>query len=318
MRRHVSTPIAFDGVVKRYGARVALADVSFTARAGAITALLGPNGAGKSTTLGILATLLRFDGGTVAVAGHALPAGAGAVRRILGFVPQQTAVYPSLTARENVRFFARALGLSRPDAIVAGERVLALLGLAERGDEAVARFSVGMRRRLNLACGIVHQPRVLLLDEPTVGVDPQSRERVFEAVRALARDGAAILYSTHIMEEAERLCDHVVLLDAGRVAAMGTPSGLVEGTGLPVRIRLHTTTTPAGWLAEVPRALARTVDGGVEVEVPYGSSVAAVLAAAVRAGIEVADVAVHRPDLADAFFALTGRALRDDDERGAA
>jgi ABC-2 type transport system ATP-binding protein len=319
MRRHVSTPIAFESVVKRYRARVALAGVSFAAGAGEITALLGPNGAGKSTALGILATLLRFDAGHVSVAGHALPAEAAAARRVLGFVPQQTAVYPSLTARENIRFFARALGLSRRDAATGSARVLTLLGLADRADEPVGRFSVGMRRRLNLACGIVHAPRVLLLDEPTVGVDPQSRERVFEAVRGLARTGTTVLYSTHIMEEAERLCDRVVLLDAGRVVADGTPQRLVESTGIPVRIRLGTSAAlPAGWLGGVPRAAARAVEGGVVVEVPDMASVATVLVAAVRAGVDLVDVAVHRPDLADAFFALTGRALRDDDERGAA
>src|SRR5690606_9705026 len=177
----------------------------------------GPNGAGKSTTLSILATLLAQTSGRVEVAGHALPGHASQVRRVLGLVPQRIAIYPTLTARENLQYFAALQGLDRRRAGDAIARVLAMVGLDARADEPTLQFSGGMSRRLNLACGILHEPRVILLDEPTVAVDPQARERIYALERQLAAGGAAILHSTHLMEEAERLCDRVVLVDAGRV-----------------------------------------------------------------------------------------------------
>ena len=316
----VGPPIAATGLVKRYGPRVALDGVGFAVEAGEVVGLLGPNGAGKSTALSILATLLAADGGTVEVAGHRLPAAAAAARHMLGFVPQRTAVYPTLTAAENLRFFARMQGLAGRDTAAAVARALVLVGLEGRAHEPVARFSGGMSRRLNVACGILHRPRVVLLDEPTVGVDPQSRERLFEAVLALAHDGAAVLYSTHYMEEAERLCGRVVLLDTGRIAAEGTPAALIAASGMTPRLHLRTARPlPAGWLAGVSgtRLLA---DGGLEttVAVADAAAVPTVLLSAARAGGEVRDVTLHRPNLADVFFALTGRALRDDDGPGPA
>ena len=311
----MAPPILVDGLHKRYGAQLALCGVSFEAAAGEIVGLLGPNGAGKSTTLGVLATLLRFDAGQVAVAGHALPARAARARRALGLVPQQVAVYPTLGARENLRFFARALGLGGREAARSTAAALDLVGLAARADEPVARLSGGMRRRLNLACGILHRPAVLLLDEPVVGVDPQSRERIFEAIETLARAGAAVLYSTHQMEEAERLCARVVLLDAGRVVAAGTPAALVAGAGLTPVLRLRTARPlPAGWLAGIAGAtLAEFSAAETTVKVAETATVPAILAAALRAGGDVLEMALVRPSLADAFFAHTGRALRDED-----
>ena len=316
----MAPPILVDGLHKRYGAQLALCGVSFEAAAGEIVGLLGPNGAGKSTTLGVLATLLRFDAGRVAVAGHALPARAARARRALGLVPQQVAVYPTLGAHENLRFFARALGLGGREAARSAAAALDLVGLAARADEPVARLSGGMRRRLNLACGILHRPAVLLLDEPVVGVDPQSRERIFEAIETLARAGAAVLYSTHQMEEAERLCARVVLLDAGRVVAAGTPAALVAGAGLTPVLRLRTARPlPAGWLAGIAGAtLAEFSAAETTVKVAETATVPAILAAALRAGGDVLEMALVRPSLADAFFALTGRALRDEDTPAAA
>jgi ABC-2 type transport system ATP-binding protein len=310
----VTPLIAVDGLVKRYGTHVALGGVSFAVDPGEIVGLLGPNGAGKSTTLGVLATLLAFDAGTVAVGGHALPGAAAAARGVLGLVPQQIAVYPTLSARENLRYFARVLGLRGADATHRIGEVLEVVGLAPRADEPVLRLSGGMQRRLNLACGIVHRPRVVLLDEPVVGVDPQSRERVFEAIDTLARGGAAILYSTHQMDEAERLCARVVLLDRGRVIASGAPAALVAGAGMMPVVRLRTARPlPARWLDGIAGTrIADVADAETAVAVADAASVPAVLAAALATGIDVLDMTLHRPSLADAFFALTGRALRDD------
>ena len=312
--------IAVEGIVKRYGSRVALAGITFDVRAAEIVGLLGPNGAGKSTLLSILATLLVADAGTATVAGHRLPVEAPVARRVLGFVPQQTAVYPTLTATENLHFFARMQGLRGTTAGEAVRRALLLSGLEGRADEPVWRFSGGMRRRLNLACGVLHEPRVLLLDEPTVGVDPQSRERIFAAVGALARAGAAILYSTHDMEEAERLARRIVLLDRGQVAAAGTAAELVAAARLTPRLHLRTARLlPDHWLANVDGV--RALDGvGTEavVEVADTAVVPNVLRAAADAGGDVLELALHQPSLADVFFTLTGHALRDDESPAAA
>jgi len=315
----VHAAIAVDSIVKRYGRRVALAGVTFAVRAGEIVGLLGPNGAGKSTMLSILATVLTADAGTATIGGHALPAEARAARRVLGLVPQQTAVYPTLTATENLRFFARMHGLGGAAAAAVG-RALEVIGLEGRAGEPVSTFSSGMRRRLNLACGILHEPRVLLLDEPTVGVDPQSRERIFATVVTLARAGAAVLYSTHDMEEAERLADRIVLLDRGRVAAAGTAAELVAAARLTPRLHLRTRRALRGdWLQSVHGA--RTVDGtgdGAVVEITDTAAVTNVLRAAADSGGGVLELALHRPSLADVFFALTGHGLRDDDTPAAA
>ena len=285
--------VAVDHVVKTYGARTALTGVSFVVREGAITGLLGPNGAGKSTTISIIATLLEADSGMVTVGGHRLPGDAAAARRVLGLVPQRLALYPTLTARENLRFFARM-----------------------QADEPVAQFSGGMKRRLNLAAGILHRPRIILLDEPGVGVDPQSRERIFEAIQGLVRSGAAVLYSTHYMEEAERLCDDVVLLDDGHVVASGTPGELVVRTGMTTQVHLRTARPlPAGWCdaAAGARVVGDARGPGIAVAVDDEGAVSRVLAAVMRAGGDVVELSVHHPNLADAFFRLTGRALRDED-----
>ncbi|HZP41660.1 MAG TPA: ABC transporter ATP-binding protein [Candidatus Binatia bacterium] len=307
--------VLVDGLTKRWGARVALRGVSFTVERGEIVGLLGPNGAGKSTTLGVLATQLPFDRGRVVIADRELPRDAGAARRVVGLVPQQIALYPTLSAEENLRFFGRAAGLTAAAAAVAAATALARFGLAERAREPIARLSVGMRRRLNLACGILHAPAIVLLDEPVVGVDPQSRERIFAAVQELARGGAAVVYSTHQMEEAERLCGRIVLLDGGEVRAAGTPAALVAATGLVPHVRLRTIRSLGpGWLDGVAGARVVTLaDGACDVALADASAVPAVLAAADRGGGRLVEFQVVRPNLADAFLALTGHALRDDD-----
>jgi len=310
----VNGGVSLEGVEKRYGDRPALRGVSFAVAPGEIVGLLGPNGAGKSTTLSILATTLRPDAGRVRVAGHALPDDAAAARRAIGYVPQRESLYPPLTATENLLFFARMLGLSAAAARTATARVLEIVALDSRAREPIAMFSVGMRRRLNLACGILHAPRVLLLDEPTVGVDPQSRERIFEAIGDHARAGTAVLYSTHAMEEAERLCGRVVLLDEGSIVAAGTTTELIARAGTMPMVRLCTDRAlPADWLSGIDASeAARRPDHTIDVAVSALAAVPAVLAAASRAGGTIRDAEIRRPNLADVFLKLTGRALRDD------
>ena len=310
----VAGSIVVERLEKRYGQRRALQDVAFSVGAGEVVGLLGPNGAGKSTTLSILACALRADAGTVEIAGHPVPAEARAARGALGYVPQREALYPPLTARENLRFFGRMAGLGAASIEASTKRALSLVALDGRADEPIAAFSVGMRRRLNLASGILHRPHVVLLDEPTVGVDPQSRECIFDAIAELVADGAAVLYSTHYMEEAERLCGRVILLDEGRVVTTGTPGALVAELGRAPVLRLHTLRSPPeGWLSSLPSARLLAQRGlECEIEVQAAANVLAVLLAAERAGVEIQDLRLRRANLADVFFALTGRALRDD------
>jgi len=307
--------LAAVGVAKRYGARRALDRVDVTLRAGEIVGLLGPNGAGKSTTLAILSTVLAPDAGRVTVGGRS-PREDPGVRRRVGLVPQSLAVYPSLTALQNVRHFARLLGLGRRDAAVAAMRALDAVGLADRAHDPVRALSGGMQRRLNLACGFVHGPAVLLLDEPTVGVDLESRERILALVRALRDAGTAVLYSTHYMEEAERICDRVLLIDRGTLVADGTVEALVARAGARPRLRLTgRALPPPEWYASLDgvRELPGSRGEGVVVlELPHLAQVGVVLDRLRAAGTHVVDVSVHAPNLSDAFVALTGRGLLDD------
>ena len=214
------------GLLKRYDRRVAVDDVGFHILAGERYGLLGPNGAGKTTTISMVCGLLRPDAGDVTVAGARVDPGATAAKAAIGYVPQEIALYPDLTGRENLRFFARLYGLR---GAVRDERVAAcldLVGLADRADERVDKYSGGMQRRLNIAAGLLHEPRLLVLDEPTVGVDPQSRNAILESVEALGQSGLAVLYTTHYMEEAQRLCDRIGILDEGKLIAEGSPQEL--------------------------------------------------------------------------------------------
>lgn len=314
-------PILLVGVRVRRGDRLVLDGLGFEVRAGEIVGLLGPNGAGKTTTLSVLATLRRPESGTARVGGFDVVTDGAAVRRVLGYVPQSLAVYPTLTARENLRCFAGLLGLPRSLTADRVAQALADVGLDERGDDVVATFSGGMQRRLNLAGGLLHDPRVVLLDEPTVGVDPQSRERIFTAVRARAAAGAAVLYSTHYMEEAERLCDRVVLIDRGRVLASGEPASLVRDHTRGARVEI-VTRTPLGaeWLARVdgaqlaaPEAGAPPAAAGARVVIALDDVGRAprVLEAVAAGGGELLEFHVNQPSLQDVFLDLTGRELRD-------
>jgi ABC-2 type transport system ATP-binding protein len=310
--------IAVEGLRKRYGTRTALAGIDLSVEVGEIVGLLGPNGAGKSTALSILATLLAPGEGSVRIAGHPLPAEARQARRALGLVPQQIALYPSLTGAENLHFFGRMQGLDGRACRGAAAHALALVGLSARAADPVEQYSGGMRRRLNLACGILHAPRVLLLDEPTAGVDPQSRERIYAAIEQLAHDGAAVLVSTHDMEEAERLCARIVLLDAGHLVAAGSTSDLVSASGIAASLFLRTLRPPpADWLDGLGSVRVLAANGtSATLAVDDPAALPVLLARAARAGGDVVEMRFDRPTLADAFFKLTGHALRDDDGAG--
>ena len=267
---------------KSYGATAAVAGVSLTVNPGEIVGLLGPNGAGKSTTISMICGLVRPDAGTVTIAGEAVGEDASAVKRRIGLVPQEISLYEDLSAIGNLELFGALYAIRGS---VLHERVnaaLELVGLADHAKAKPATFSGGMKRRLNIACALVHDPDVLLLDEPTVGVDPQSRNAIFANIESLRSRGKAIVYTTHYMEEAERLCDRIVIVDHGRVVASGTKESLRR-------------MLPA---AQVRRA---------EVEGPIDGEVLAFLAAH---GLVVRE-ADARGSLEDVFLHLTGKQLRD-------
>jgi ABC-2 type transport system ATP-binding protein len=300
---------------KSYGARLALDDVTFSVNAGEVVGLLGPNGAGKTTALSILATLLAPDAGEVRIAGFDSRVAPDSLRRKLGFVPQSIALYPPLSAFQNLKIFARVHGLTRRLAEARSVETLEAVGLRDRADDPVWTLSGGMKRRLNLACGLVHRPEALLLDEPTVGVDPQSRERVFMTIRAAADSGVAVLYSTHYMEEVERMCDRAFLIDRGKLIAQGTVAQLIELGGRHPRMEITFEKPPRpGWYDGLPgvKDLAPAIDGNkVALELTNLRQVSELLERAHNAGGQRLEFMVHSPNLSDAFIALTGHALRD-------
>jgi ABC-2 type transport system ATP-binding protein len=303
-------------VARRFGDRVAVDGVSFEVRAGETYGLLGPNGAGKTTTIRMVCGLLRRDGGTIEIAGHVVGDGDVAPRAQVGYVPQDVALYPDLTARENLRFFGKLYRLRGRALRERVEEVLDLIALRDRGDDRVEGFSGGMKRRLNIGAALLHRPRLLVLDEPTVGVDPQSRHAILESVKAFGAAGMAVLYTTHYMEEAERVCDRIGIIDQGRLVAQGSQRELVAFVEERDRIELTATGDLAAFrdaCARLPGVESATVDDdAVHLLAQDGHRVLpAVLEAAERSGATVRSVTVVEPDLEAVFLHLTGTALRE-------
>jgi len=301
---------------KSFGDRVAVDRVGFSIAAGETYGLLGPNGAGKTTCISMICGILARDGGTVTVAGAPVDVGTPAAKAAIGYVPQDLAIYPDLTARENLAFFARLYGLTGADARARITDVLEVVGLTDRAGDRTDQYSGGMKRRLNIAIGLLHRPQLLVLDEPTVGVDPQSRNAILESVEALGREGMAILYTTHYMEEAERLCHRVGIIDTGKIRAEGTRRELVALIGQRDKVKLSAT----GDLGAAAEALVREPgvadatanESGLELIVDDArGSLPRLLQTAADAGLAVTTVEVVEPDLESVFLHLTGRALRD-------
>ena len=301
---------------KHFGDRAAVDGVSFHIARGETYGLLGPNGAGKTTTISMICGLLEPDGGEVTVAGRTMDVNAVEAKSAIGYVPQELAVYPDLSARENLRFFGRLQRLTGPLLKERVEAVLALTGLDDRADDRVDAYSGGMKRRLNIGIGLLHEPQLLVLDEPTVGVDPQSRNAILEAVDGLRREGMSILYTTHYMEEAERLCDRVGIIDEGHILAEGTRGELVALIGQADRVKL-VAGGPLAAAAEAVRGVtgvtgASVAEGVIEISVRGArGALAEIIGAAAGAGVAVRSVEVIEPDLEAVFLHLTGKALRD-------
>ncbi|RLC86093.1 MAG: export ABC transporter ATP-binding protein [Chloroflexi bacterium] len=304
------------GLVKRYGDIEAVRGLSFAIRRGEIFGFLGPNGAGKTTTISMLSCLLEPTGGTAIVAGYDVVRAPQQVKRRIGLVPQELALYPTLSARDNLNFYGRIYGLHGRALRRRVDEVLEMVGLAERAASAVKTFSGGMKRRLNIAAGLLHRPEVLFLDEPTVGVDPQSRNAIFEHVERLNAEGLTILYTTHYMEEAERLCHRVAIIDEGRIIALDTPRKLVTDLGGGI-IHLGIADGMAEGLLEQIRALPEVravtrLDGKVKVEATRAQeALVGLLALFNRTDTDVTSLEVLEPNLETVFLHLTGKRLRD-------
>jgi len=224
---------------KSFNEHKAVNGVSFTISKGEIFGLLGPNGAGKTTTLRMLSTVLDPDSGDVKIGGYSIRQDAGAVRNIIGVCPQELALYEDLSAMDNMVFFGRMAGLNSKDARAQAMAHLELMGLTDRARGKVAKFSGGMKRRINLAIALMGYPELLFLDEPTVGIDPQSRNNIYETISGLRDKGMTILYTTHYMEEADRLCDRVAIMDGGRIITLDTPYHLKEQIGSPDKVTME-------------------------------------------------------------------------------
>jgi ABC-2 type transport system ATP-binding protein len=295
--------IVAQGLGKRYGHIVALDGVSLEIQPGETFGLLGPNGAGKTTFLHLLAGILAPDAGSVSIDGEVDPRNP-AVRRKIGIAPQSISLYKELTADENLHFFGRLYGLTGPKLRERVDDVLRRVGLTDRRGDTVGTYSGGMARRLNLGCALLHDPQVLLLDEPTVGVDPQSRNYLFETVEALAAEGRTVLYTTHYMEEAQRLCDRVAIFDQGKVLALDSVDGLLAKYGGKAKV-----------VAELEHAVAQLPPGSnlqgldlrFESDRPLDD-----LVALRQADMPIRSFRVDMPDLENVFLTLTGRRLRDE------
>jgi ABC-2 type transport system ATP-binding protein len=300
--------LRIEGARKSFGSTPALSGLSFELHEGEMLALLGPNGAGKTTLIRALAGRVRLGGGTLSLFGRELAA--GAPRPELGVVPQEIALYPLLTASENLRVFGELNGVAAPRLRDRVTWALEWTGLRDRAREPVQRFSGGMKRRLNLACGILHEPRVLLLDEPTVGVDPQSREKIYEMLDGLRAAGTSLLVTTHYLEEAEARCERIVVIDRGVAVASGTLPELVAHAGLAGRrLRLSldrpAAGAPAGFALENGGGVLVAEIGDLAVELP------ALLERVRAAGLGVRDLDVRSASLQAVFLKLTGKELRE-------
>ncbi len=300
------------GLRKHYGERLAVDGVSFDIGEDECYGLLGPNGAGKTTTISMLCGLTVRDEGEIVIDGH--EGGTLEAKAAVGYVPQDLALYPDLSAAENLTFFGQLYGLSGKTLEGRIHETLELVGLADRGKDRIGTYSGGMKRRANMAAGLLHRPKLLVLDEPTVGVDPQSRNAILETVAQL---GIAVLYTTHYMEEASKLCDRIGIIDDGHLIAEGTAASLISTHGGRDKVHLSCDGADLDELARVCGELqgvhdVHEIDGNLELTTDHGPALlSAVVSVASRHGIDLTGVEVRSPNLEDVFLSLTGKELRD-------
>jgi ABC-2 type transport system ATP-binding protein len=312
----MSYAIEVKSLKKTFGDFQAVQDASFNADSGEVLSLLGPNGAGKSTTISMLSGLLAPTSGDASIMGHSVTKEPEAAKASLGVVPQDIALYPDLSARENLVFWGKMYGLRGAALKSRVDEVLEIIGLTDRQKDHIGKFSGGMKRRVNIGAALLHKPAVIIMDEPTVGIDPQSRRHILDNVKELNRQGMTVLYTTHYMEEAAELSNHIAIMDMGRVIAYGTHDELIKMVGEETRIDLTLN-------AEAEKVLPawRTTQGVAGIDATDGKVTALVddsnrvlprlFDAASKAGVRITSVDIQEPNLETVFLHLTGRALRD-------
>ncbi|MCL1878318.1 MAG: ABC transporter ATP-binding protein [Defluviitaleaceae bacterium] len=305
-------------VVKRYGELTALDHLDLQIGEGEILGLLGPNGAGKTTAIRSLVGLIEIDSGDISVFGKKQSVNNVEIKKEMGIVTQEITVFTDLSAGENLRYFGALYGLRGKELDDNVKRVLEFIGLAEHAKKRPKKFSSGMQRRLNIGCALVHRPRLLIMDEPTVGIDPQSRNHILESVKKIAADGTTVIYTTHYMEEVQAICERISIMDAGRVIAEGTLDELVGRIAYEDTVRL-TAAVPSEALTEDIRAISgvkNVVANGNEYVIISGAdsgNLNRIMEVAMRHG-GVSNIANDKPNLEDVFLTLTGKKLRDDEE----
>ncbi len=308
--------IEVQGLHKYFGEVRAVQDVSFDVKQGEIFSLLGPNGAGKTTTISMISCLLQPMEGDVLVMGHSIRREPQQVKAAIGVVPQEIALYEDLSARENLNFWGKMYGLRGAALHRRVDEILGITGLADRQKGRTGKFSGGMKRRLNIGIALLHKPQVFIMDEPTVGIDPQSRRNILDSVMELNREGATVLYTTHYMEEAQELSDHIAIMDHGKLIALGTHEELVKIVGEMDRLRLTINAESdrllEGWKAIPGVQGVDAENGDINLLVDDSNMVLPQLfEVATQSGVRVTSVDIQEPNLEAVFLHLTGRALRD-------
>jgi ABC-2 type transport system ATP-binding protein len=301
---------------KAFGQTAAVAGVSFEVQKGEIFSLLGPNGAGKTTTISMLSCLLRPDAGDAVILGHSIRRDAMGVKSVLGVVPQEIALYEDLSARENLTFWGKMYGLRGAALKSRVAEVLEIIGLTDRAKDFIKKYSGGMKRRVNIGVALLHKPQIIYMDEPTVGIDPQSRRSILDSVLNLRNEGTTVLYTTHYMEEAQELSDHIAIMDQGKMIASGTHAELVQIVGATDRITVTINTESArvmeAWKAVKGVKQVSAEDGTITVLAEDSNRILPRLfESAASNSVRITSVAIQEPNLETVFLHLTGRALRD-------
>lgn len=301
---------------KAYGSQTAVNRVSFSVNEGDVFGLLGPNGAGKSTTMSMICGLIKPNSGSVTVGGRDMARSPREAKKQIGIVPQEPALYTQVSAIANLRFWGRINGLSGSRLNTAVEEALELVGLTQRGNDRIGKFSGGMKRRLNIAAGLLHNPRLLIMDEPTVGIDPQSRNHILDTVKNLKDRGTTVIYTSHYVEEVEALCNRVAVMDSGKIIADGSVTELQQQAGQYQELNIQLAKCPDKFLQTI-----RTLPGVEEAflakktlkiaTVNAEKILSLVMEAAAGLGAAVGEIKIHKPNLESLFLKLTGKALRD-------
>jgi ABC-2 type transport system ATP-binding protein len=312
----IQKAIQVENLQKCFGEFMAVKEANFEVQQGEIFSLLGPNGAGKSTTISMLSCLLAPSGGDACVMGNSVIREPQAVKAAIGVVPQDIALYPDLSARENLTFWGKMYGLRGSALAKRVDEVLQIIGLADRQKDRVDKFSGGMKRRVNIGAALMHKPAVIIMDEPTVGIDPQSRRHILDNIKELNAQGMAVMYTTHYMEEAQELSDHIAIMDQGKIIACGTHADLVRMVGeldrIDLTINSESEKVIADWQATAGVHRVSADDGRLTILAEDSNLILPHLfESATRAKVRITSVNIQEPNLEAVFLHLTGKALRD-------